>query len=134
MMTFDASAREACSVRETRTNTPLQALALLNEVTFVEAARELAARVMREAGPADERIARAFRLAAARSPSDQELTILGGSLVRHLRKFRRQPDEAAKLLKVGEAPADDGLDPCELAAYTAVANLILNLDEVINKE
>ncbi|MEX0679177.1 MAG: DUF1553 domain-containing protein [Pirellulales bacterium] len=134
MITFDASAREACSVRETRTNTPLQALALLNEVTFVEAARALAARVMREAGQPDERIALAFRLAASRPPSDNELSILGGSLVRHLRKFRRQPEDAAKLLKVGEAPADGRLDPCELAAYTAVANLILNLDEVITKE
>ena len=134
MMTFDASPREACSVRQTRTNTPLQALALLNEVTFVEAARELAARVMRAAEGPDERITLAFRLAAARPPGDEELTILGGSLVRHLRSFRRHPETAGELLKIGEAPLDKGLDPCELAAYTAVANLILNLDEVITKE
>lgn len=134
MMTFDASTREACSVRQMRTNTPLQALALLNEVTFVEAARKLAARVMRAAERPDERIALAFRLAVARPPGDEELTILGGSLVRHLRSFRRHPDLAGELLKIGEAPLDKGLDPCELAAYTAVANLILNLDEVITKE
>jgi mono/diheme cytochrome c family protein len=135
MMTFDASAREACSVRETRTNTPLQALALLNEVTFVEAARVLAARVMREAGTSpDERIVRAFRLVTSRTPSDDELAILGGSLLRHLRKFRREPEAAAKLLTVGEAPLDKQLDPAELAAYTAVANVILNLDEVVTKE
>jgi hypothetical protein len=135
MITFDASAREACSVRETRTNTPLQALALLNEVTFVEAARALAARVMREAGTSpDERISLAFRLAVGRMPTDDELTILGGSLVRSLRKFRAEPESAEKLLGVGDAPRAAQFEPGELAAYTAVANLILNLDEVVTKE
>jgi hypothetical protein len=135
MITFDASAREACTVRETRTNTPLQALALMNEVTFVEAARALAARAMREAGPSpDARISRAFRLALGRAPTDDELTILGGSLVRSLRKFRAEPQTAEKLLSVGDAPRDTQFEPGELAAYTAVANLILNLDEVVTKE
>ncbi|MBI3840100.1 MAG: DUF1553 domain-containing protein [Planctomycetia bacterium] len=135
MMTFDASGREACSVLETRTNTPLQALALMNEVTFVEAARVLAQRVITEAGAAPtERIALAFRLALARQPSASELKILEQNLARHVDQFREHPEEADKLLQVGEAPRDVKLDSSELAAYSAVANLILNLDEVVTKE
>ncbi len=135
MMTFDASGREACSVRETRTNTPLQALTLLNEATFVEAARMLAERVMTDGGstPA-ERIALAFRLALARKPSEHESQILAAGFERQLARFRQHPEAAEKLLDVGEAPRDARLDPAELAAYAAVANLILNLDEAVTKE
>jgi hypothetical protein len=135
MMTFDASGREACSVRETRTNTPLQALTLMNEVTFVEAARVLAQRVMTGAGatPA-ERIALAFRLALARPPSATELKILEQNFASHFDQFREDPTAADKLLQVGEAPRDAQWDCGELAAYAAVANLILNLDEVVTKE
>ena len=135
MMTFDASGREACSVRETRTNTPLQALTLMNEVTFVEAARVLAQRVMthRGATPA-ERLTLAFRLALGRQPSASELQILEKNLARHLARFREQPAAAEKLLQVGEAPRDAQCDSSELAAYAAVANLILNLDEAVTKE
>ncbi len=135
MMTFDASGREACSVRETRTNTPLQALTLMNEVTFVEAARMLAQRAMLSEGatPAD-RITLAFRLATARKPSEGELTILLAGFQRQLEQFRRQPAAAEKLLHVGEAPLDARWDAGELAAYATVANLILNLDEVVTKE
>jgi mono/diheme cytochrome c family protein len=135
MMTFDASGREACSVRETRTNTPLQALTLLNETTFVEAARMLAQRVMTSGGSAPaERIALAFRLALARGPSDRELQILMAGFERQLERFRQHPEAAKKLLEVGEAARDERLDAAQLAAYTAVANLILNLDEVVTKE
>ncbi len=135
MMTFDASGREACSVRVARTNTPLQALALMNEVTFVEAARMLAQRVMQETGPApSERITLAFRLVLARRPSEQELRILRSSFERRLAEFREDPAAAAALLHVGEAPAAAALDACELAAYATVANLILNLDEAVTKE
>jgi hypothetical protein len=90
---------------------------------------------MREGGNSpDARISRAFRLALARAPTDDELTILGGSLVRNLRKFRADAEAAEKLLSVGDAPRDKTFDAGELAAYTAVANLILNLDEVVTKE
>jgi len=135
MMTFDAAGREACTVRETRTNTPLQALTLMNEVTFVEAARQLAARAMREGGSQpDERIRRMFRLAVVREPSPAELQVLGGMYVRQLSQLRGRPESVAKLLAVGESPAGDGLDHLDLAAYTTVANTILNLDEIVNKE
>ena len=135
MMTFDASGREACSVRESRTNTPLQALTLMNEITFVEAARMLAQRVMLEGGRTpDEKISLAFRLALARPPSERELGILVGNWKKHLANFRAAPASADKLLQVGEARLDPSLDSSELAAYTAVVNLILNLDEVVTKE
>jgi mono/diheme cytochrome c family protein len=135
MMTFDAAGREACSVRAARTNTPLQALALLNEVTFVEAARVLAEHVMVEGGATPEdRIALAFRRALARKPSESELKVLVAGFERWLAQFRKQPEAVQKLLKFGESPVDARLDPPELAAYTTVANLILNLDEVVTKE
>ncbi len=135
MMTFDASPRETCVVRETRTNTPLQALTLMNDVTFVEASRMLAQRVMREGGPTPEtRLSLAFRVAASRMPRPVEKKVLLEDFAHHLARYRRDRPAALKLLRVGEAPRDERLDPCELAAYTAVANLILNLDEVVTKE
>ncbi len=135
MMTFDAAGREACTVRRARTNTPLQALTLMNDVTYVEAARVLAQRVMREAGPTPEaRLTLAFRLATARPPRPAELRVLVGNFEGHLAQYRADRDAALKLLGAGEAPRDERLDPGELAAYTATANLILNLDEVVTKE
>jgi hypothetical protein len=135
MVAFDAAGREACTVRESRTNTPVQALALLNEVTFVEAARLLAQRVLLE-GPRsiDGRIERMFRLVLARKPAAAELRVLTAGLERQLTAFRQHADSASRLLEVGEAPVDATLDSSELAAYTAVANVILNLDEAVTKE
>jgi hypothetical protein len=135
MLAFDAAGREACSVREVRTNTPLQALTLLNDVTFVEAARKLAERAMREAGASPEsRIAHAFRLVLARRPTDAELRILAESYAEQLREFRRDPQAAKQLLKAGESPIDPKLDRAELGALSSVASLILNLDEAVTKE
>src|SRR5262249_37033222 len=134
MMTFDAAGRETCVVRETRTNTPLQALNLMNDVTFVEAARVLAQRVLREAdGPAD-RLGLAVRLVRARPARAAELKVLEGSLDFQLARFRKDSAAALKLVSAGEFPRDPRLDVSELAAYTAVASLILNLDEAITKE
>jgi len=135
MVTFDASPRETCSVRVTRTNTPLQALALMNDVTYVEAARVLAERVMAAAGsdPA-ERIALAFRRITARRPEAAELQTLVQNWKRQLAHFRECPQDAEALVKAGESPLKPGLDAGELAAYTTVANLIMNLDEAITKE
>jgi hypothetical protein len=135
MMTFDASARETCTVRQTRTNTPLQALTLMNDVTFVEAARLLAQRALREGGDrAADRLSHAFRLVTSRPARPAELEILAAGFEDHLRRYRDDPSSAAALLRIGEHPCDPRLDPCELAAYTAVAGLILNLDEAVTKE
>jgi hypothetical protein len=135
MIAFDAAGRETCTVRETRTNTPLQALALLNEVTFVEAARMLAQRAMHEGGATPEsRITLAFRLAVARPPRPAELEVLVKGFESHLARYRAEPQAAAKLLSSGESPRDEQLDPAELAAYTSVASVVLNLDETVTKE
>jgi hypothetical protein len=113
----------------------LQALALMNEISFVEAARKLAERVLQEAGSTpEERLILAFRLVLARTPTTGELQILRAGLTRHLDHFRRQPQAAAKLLAVGESPRDERLDVIELAAYSTTANLVLNLDEAITKQ
>ncbi len=135
MITFDAAGRETCVVRETRTNTPLQALALLNETTFVEAARMLAQRVMLagEATP-EARIELAFRLVVARRPQPAELAILIEGFQNHLARYRAEPEAATELLRTGEAARDELLDAAELAAYTAVTSVILNLDEAVTKE
>jgi len=135
MAAFDAAGRETCTVRETRTNTPLQALVLLNEVTFVEAARVLAQRVLSECG-ADprQRVERMFRLVLGRRPAEAEAAILLRNLSRQLERYRGSPQAAAALVSVGEFPRPESLDPSELAAYTMIANLILNLDEAITKE
>jgi hypothetical protein len=131
---FDATARETCWVRETRTNTPLQALTLLNEVTHVEAARKLAERVLSEAATPNDRLALAFRFVVARSPTDAERSVLRRSLGRQLAEYRKDPAAARKVLKVGESVADARLDPVEVASYAAVCRLILNLDEGMTKE
>ncbi len=135
MMTFDAAGREACTVRETRTNTPLQALTLMNDVTYLEASRMLAERMMTEGGatPAD-RIAFAFRLATARGPSPDESRILLGSYYRYLDKHQTDRAGALKLLSQGEHARNQKLDPGEHAAYATIASLILNLDETVTKE
>jgi Protein of unknown function (DUF1553)/Protein of unknown function (DUF1549)/Concanavalin A-like lectin/glucanases superfamily/Planctomycete cytochrome C len=131
---FDATARETCWVRETRTNTPLQALTLLNDVTYVEAARKLAEIVLRECADADHRLALAFRRVTARAPTDAERTVLRRALERQLADYRNEPAAARKVLKVGESAVDPRLDAVEVAAYAGVCRLILNLDEAVTKE
>jgi hypothetical protein len=134
MTTFDAAGREMCSVRSTRTSTPLQALALMNDVTFVEAARCLAQRVMREGRAPEERMRLAFRCVLIRAPKPAELQILLGDWQEHLARFRSEPAAAEALVSAGEAPRDTQLPVDELAAYTALAGLILNLDEAITRQ
>jgi hypothetical protein len=135
MITFDAAGREMCTVRQTRTNTPLQALTLMNDVTYVEASRMLAQRIMTEGGTTpEERLTLAFRLATARRPKPAELRILRDGFYHHLQRLRANRKAALELLSVGESPRQEKLDVSELAAYTAVAGLILNLDEAITKE
>jgi hypothetical protein len=134
MSVFDAPSREVCTARRTRTNTPLQALALLNDPQYVEAARALAQRIMTHAGagPA-ERLAYGFKLATARRPNAQEASILLDVYIHQLEEYRAKPEDAVKLLSVGESARDTDLDSCELAAWSTVASMILNLDETITK-
>ena len=136
MMTFDAAGRETCVVRETRTNTPLQALTLMNDATFVEAARGLAQRVMANGGQKPEdRLTTAFRLATSRYPRPQELQILLTGWQAHRDRFAKNPAAAARMMQIGELKRPDSFefDAVELAAYTTVASMILNLDETITK-
>jgi hypothetical protein len=135
MSSFDAPSREVCTVSRSRTNTPIQALALMNDVVYVEASRKLAERCVAEGGvkPA-ERLTHAFRLATARKPSPEELKILVEDFNYHLATYFSAPEEAAKLLGIGESNRNPSVDQRELAAYTAVANVILNLDETITRE
>jgi hypothetical protein len=134
MLTFDAAGRETCIVRETRTNTPLQALALLNEVSFVEAARALAERVMRRGSSPGERIELAFRLVTARHATPAELETLLSSWRRHLEHYQSNREGALAAISIGESKPDSSLDAAELAAYTAVASVLLNLDETVTKQ
>jgi len=135
MTTFDAPSRESCLVRRERTNTPLQALLLMNEPQFVEAARALAQRSMREGGePLEQRLAYLFRLATARPPDSKELAELVAAYNDHLSVYTIDAEAAKRLTSVGETKPDPALKPSDLAATTMVANLVLNLDEVINKE
>jgi hypothetical protein len=136
MTAFDAAGREACTVRPSRTSTPLQALALMNDVTFVEASRTLAQRILHEGKNTDpaSRLQLAFRLVLTRSPKPHEQKILLEDLKTHLSRFRSNPTAAQSFLTSGESTRDTSLDPTELAAYTAVAGLLLNLDEAIVKE
>lgn len=131
---FDAGTREACVLRRSRTNTPLQSLTLLNDVTFVEAARVLAARVLGESGNDGERLTLLFRLATCRMPDAEELALLQQSLEAHRAHFSADADAATALTRAGEYPVESATDVAELAAFTAVAEVILNLDEVVTKE
>jgi hypothetical protein len=135
MTTFDAPDRETCVIRRARTNTPLQALVLLNDPTYIEAARKLAERVLQESGKSTEsRLRHAFLLSVARPPRPEEVQVLGAVLGKARERFRQDPKASSRLLAVGESPHDGRLDRAELAAWTSVANMILNLDEAITKE
>jgi hypothetical protein len=133
LTTFDAPDRETCTVRRARTNTPLQALVLMNDPTYVEASRKLAERLMTEAASTEARIALAFRLATARPPTAEELAVLRKVFDEQLAVYRKDGQAALKLLAVGEAKRNEKLDVAELAAWTAVASVILNLDETVTK-
>src|SRR5262249_10086685 len=135
LATFDAPSRETCTVRRARTNTPLQALALMNDEQFVEASRHLARRMIAEAGPAPhDRLKFAFQLALARPPQSSELDVLVKLYEEQLAYYESDKEAARKLLSVGESKRDESLDPSVHAAWTMMANLILNLDETITKE
>ena len=132
---FDAPDREKCIARRSRTNTPLQALVLMNDPTYVEASRSLAERMLIHGG-ADSagRIRFAFERVLARPPSSLESKLLQDLATEQEHKFEGTPKQARELLRVGAAPAAEGIPEPELAAWTVVASSILNLDETISKE
>ncbi len=133
MAAFDAPDRETCTIRRARTNTPLQALVLLNDPTYVEAARKFAERVILSAVSPNERLETAFSLALCRPPEAAESTILLKIYQSAKQRFTADPAAAEKLLGIGHSPRSDKIDATELAAWTAVASMILNLDEAISK-
>jgi hypothetical protein len=135
MLLFDAPNRETCTPKRSRTNTPLQALALMNEVTFVEASRALAGRMMREGGKTPEdRLATGYRLATSRKPDAETLLLLRDGFGSRLAEFQSRPEAAKALIQHGTSKPDPSLDPAELAAYTVTANILLNLDRVVTRD
>ncbi|MEZ5325962.1 MAG: PSD1 and planctomycete cytochrome C domain-containing protein [Verrucomicrobiales bacterium] len=134
LATFDAPEREYCVVQRSRTNTPLQAFILLHDPQFVEAARKLAERIIHESGsdPA-RRIAYGFELCTARRPTEREAVLLRKALNERLSQYRASEAATAKLLSVGQSPNDPAIEPAELAAYTAIARILMNLSEFITK-
>jgi mono/diheme cytochrome c family protein len=133
MLTFDAPTRETCTVRRPRTNTPMQALATLNDPQFVEASRALAERLLSRPLDSENRIRLAMRLATARTPQADEVRILQQILEQQVADYRKDPAKAKELLATGSLRPNPSLDACELAAWTTLAGLILNLDETLNK-
>ena len=134
MMSFDASERNICTVRRQSTSTPLQALVLLNDPQYVEAARLLAERMLREGGATlDDRLTFAFRLLTSRHPLDHELTLLKDLYEQERDVFEANRANAQSLLRVGEYPRDASLDLSEVAALTVVANTMMNFDEAVIK-
>jgi hypothetical protein len=131
---FDVPDREVCVVQRPNTDTPLQALALMNDPVQLEAARKLAERMLREGGdnPA-QRLGFAFALATARQPRADESRPLEKLLEQRLAAYRADPAAAKSFIAVGESKPDASLDPAELAAYANLASLILNLDETITR-
>ena len=128
---FDAPSREECTAQRPRSNTPLAALVLLNDPTFVECSRVLAAKVLAHDG---DRLAHLFREVLARAPDDTERAVLTKLLERNRAEYRPNPTAAADVLKVGLAPAPKDADPVELAAWAAVCRAVLNLSETITRE
>ena len=134
MAIFDAPDRETCQVRRARTNTPLQALVLLNDVQFVEAARRFAEQVMTHGGDSIEsRIAFVYRSVLAREPSAKELQIVGTLFNEHLAEFNESPEAATELLAIGESGRNEALESEELAAWTMIVHLVFNLSETVTK-
>ena len=134
MNILDAPSREACTSRRERTNTPMQALMLMNDPQFFEAARSFAEQTLKNGGETPEaRIAYLFETATSRLPKPKEETLLLETFHAHYQELKADPETAKALITVGETPPDETLDAVEVAAWTMIANLILNLDEVLNK-
>jgi len=134
LQAMDAPSREECTAQRPRSNTPNAALVLLNDPTFLEAARALAARVLQESGDSfSAELDRAYRLAVSRSPDDEERAWLKELYDLNRREYSQNPAAARKLLETGIAPVPDGMDPVKLASWTAVARAVLNLNETVTR-
>ena len=134
MTVFDAPDREFCTVQRSITNTPLQALTLMNDPTFVEASRKLAERVLRESGPSQsERLALLFELVMSRSPTNEEQRVLEGTLQAIVESLSAEGADTGAFLAVGASALTAGIDVQELAAYAMVASMVLSADEAITK-
>ena len=133
MLSFGTPFREVCAIQRPRSNTPLQALNLMNDPTYVEASRFLAVRMMESSAAAPQRLAFGFRTALARPPRPAEMTILERAHQRALADFQADPEAAKALLAVGTKPSDPKYDPAELAALASVAGTILCMDEAVTK-
>ena len=135
MTTFDAPSREECVVRRERTNTPMQALLLMNDPQYVEAARGFAQRMLDEGGSGDDdRLRWALELATCAAPQAPDVADLGALLDEQRRVFRAAPAAAKALVTIGVHAPSGGVDAAELAAWTMVANVVLNLDAVLSKD
>jgi hypothetical protein len=133
MSNFDGPSREQSCMRRERSNTPLQALQLMNDTQHFEAARGFAERILRNGGDTPEkRVAFAFRMALARSPQPEEMTVLTEALSKYVERYRVDEKAAQQVIRVGESAAP-AMATSELAAYTLLANLILNLDETLTR-
>jgi hypothetical protein len=134
LLAFDASSREECIGLRPRTSTPQQALVLLNDPTYVEAARALAGRILQEGGDSPaEQLQFAFRTVLTRSPRPEEVETLTKLLEKHLAEFAQEPESAREFLSVGDLKSPDTLDPAKLAAWTNVSRVLLNLHETITR-
>ena len=132
MTIFDAPTREKCMVERPRTNTPLQALVTMNDPQFLEASRHIAKRIMKDGGKTPlERVEYAYRLVTSRKPKSIVAQILVAAFNEELVNYKKDAEAAGKLLAVGTTKRDESLNASEHAAWTIVASMILNLDEVI---
>jgi hypothetical protein len=131
---FDAANRQVCKVRQNITNTPLHALTTLNDPTWAEAARVLAARSMEAAKNTEERLNHAYRRVLGRSPTDRDRALLGKAFDKQLAIYQADPAAAAEVVAIGSAPKNEKLNPVEHAAFTAVCLILLNLDEALTRE
>jgi hypothetical protein len=134
MLAFDAPQREVCTLRRPRSNTPLQALNLMNDPTYVEAARHLAARMLKAGPDLRSQLRFGYRRLLARTPTEAELAILARAFERNRAEFAARPGAAAGLLTTGVPVTDKSLEPAVLAAMTGVASTMLCLDETVTKE
>ncbi|MGH9695276.1 MAG: DUF1553 domain-containing protein, partial [Bryobacteraceae bacterium] len=135
MMNFDAPTREECAVSRTNSNTPLQALDLLNDPTFVEAARVFGERILHEGGSnLDSQIQWAFQQATGRRPENDEVEVLAGLHAKSLTHFKADPSGTAEYLKIGDSAVPANARLAEVAAMTNVARVIMNLHEVITRD
>jgi len=134
MVNFNSAEREVCVVRKDLTNTPLQALTLMNNITFVEASRFLAERMLRHSADDQAAITFGFRQLVARRPTESESKLLAAAHAAFLHTYHDRKELALQLLRIGEKPRDAALDPVRHAAMTMTASLMMNLDEAITKE